>query len=308
MAWIESHQELREHPKTKRLCRALTLSRREAVGLLHFLWWWSYDYAADGDLSVFTDEDIADAVDWENDPGELVAALTSCGFLTDDRQIHDWEDFAQKWIERRRADRERKAAARRKPEDIQETSDGSPPEIHSLSGVTGPNLTIPDLTNTGPDQEPQVPDELVIEVSGGAGGGADAPTTAAAKSQAEILRRLSEDARTVLDTHREAHGRRLLTKLTPESARVLEDAVADLGLDRLQESVRYMAGKIPPVPDLSKAINAARTKRQADSEPRGGNGHRNGSSRPPPNGRPDSRIPTDASAYFEGRNGPIPRR
>jgi hypothetical protein len=43
-------------------------------------------------------------------------------------------------------------------------------------------------------------------------------------------------------------------------------------------------------------------------QPRAPNGHRNGSSRPPPSRAPDSRIPTDASAYFEGRNGPIPRR
>lgn len=155
MAWIESHQELREHPKTKRLCRLLALPRPMVVGYLHFLWWWAYDYGADGDLSRFTDEDIADAIDWEGDPGELVAALTQCGFLTEDRQIHDWEDFAQKWIERRKNDRERKRAGRRSPDDVQRTSDGDPPEFHSLSGVTGPDHTGPNLT--GPESTPQPP-------------------------------------------------------------------------------------------------------------------------------------------------------
>lgn len=156
MAWIESHQELREHPKTKRLCRLLGLPRPTVVGYLHFLWWWAYDYAPEGDLSAFTDDDIADAVDWDGEPGALVSALIESGFINADRHIHDWGDFAQKWIERRRADRERKRAATRKATaPIRESSEGVPPEIHSRSGVTGPDLTGPDLT--GPDPSPKSP-------------------------------------------------------------------------------------------------------------------------------------------------------
>lgn len=166
MAWIESHQELREHPKTKRLCRLLALPRPMVVGYLHFLWWWAYDYAPEGDLSAFSDEDIADAVDWEGDPGAFVQALIQSGFIDDGRHIHDWEDFAQKWIERRRADRERKRAERRKPEPIQETSGGPAPEVDSPSGVTGPYRTIPDRT---------VPPPPTPSPHGGRGNGAVAP-------------------------------------------------------------------------------------------------------------------------------------
>lgn len=155
MAWIESHQELRDHPKRRRLSRLLEISRRETIGLLHELWWWAYDYAAEGDLAAFTDADIADAIDWDSDPGALVAALVEAGFLTADRQIHDWADFAQKWIERRQADRERKRAARSKPPDVLEMSTGRPAEIPSLSGVTGPNRTGPNLTV--PDTLPPTP-------------------------------------------------------------------------------------------------------------------------------------------------------
>lgn len=93
--------------------------------------------------------------------------------------------------------------------------------------------------------------------------GAGAPT-AAAPDQATILRGLSDGAREILDWHRQCHGRRSPAKLNPESARVLEAAVADLGVERLRESVQFMAGKIPPVPELSKALNAAKTKRQLD--------------------------------------------
>lgn len=167
MAWIESHQELRDHPKRKRLSRVLGISRRETIGLLHEFWWWAYDYAPEGDLSGFTDEDIADAVDWENDPGELMAALVQSGFINEDRKIHDWEDFAQKWIDRRRADRERKRAQRSKSEDVQESSGGQVPDIDSPSGVTGPNRTLPDQT---------VPPPPTPSPHGGRGNGADAPT------------------------------------------------------------------------------------------------------------------------------------
>lgn len=152
MAWIESHQELRDHPKRKRLSRLLEINRRETVGLLHELWWWAYDYAPEGDLSAFSDEDIADAIDWEGDSSQLAEALVQAGFIDDSRRIHDWEDFAQKWIERRQADRERKRAQRQPVNGVQKTSAGHPPEHSPPSGVTGPDLTKPDLT--GPDLNP----------------------------------------------------------------------------------------------------------------------------------------------------------
>jgi hypothetical protein len=155
MAWIESHQELRDHPKRKRLSRILDISRRETIGLLHELWWWAYDYAPEGDLSAFTDEDIADAIDWERDPGALVEALVEAGFINADRQIHDWEDFAQKWIDRRQADKERKRAKRGKPISVPEASAGHPSEDSPPSGVTGPNRTGPN--QTGPDTSPPTP-------------------------------------------------------------------------------------------------------------------------------------------------------
>lgn len=286
MAWIESHQELREHPKTKRLCRLLALPRPMVVGYLHFLWWWAYDYAAEGDLSVFSDEDIADAVDWEGEASAFVQALVQSGFIDENRRLHDWEDFAQKWIDRRKADRERKRAQRRKPDAAQEASEGCPPEIHSPSGVTGPYRTIPDLT--GPDQETtNLASQDVVDEPFAADAAAPAPP----KGQAEILRGLSDDARAVLDHHRVAHGRSRPTKLNPESAKALEEAVADLGLERLRESISFMARKIPAVPELSKAINAARTKRRNDAQP-------------PPVTLSRSGPPVEAE-YDEARFGPV---
>jgi 5-methylcytosine-specific restriction endonuclease McrA len=322
MAWIESHQTLREHPKTKRLCRLLSINRREAVGLLHFLWWWAYDYAPEGDLSSLPDEDIADAIDWVGDAGVLVSSLIQAGWLDADRRIHDWEDYAQKWMERRRANRDRQKGFRdRQRLPIYERDGGccrycgrdvpvdgfivdhvfpyrrggsdhpdnlatacpscntkknnrTPDEAgmpllllpsrngyvavssSPRAGATGPDRTGPDLPDlTGPGLR-----LVALEDS------ADEPPTTmkAGPAQAQLLRKLSPEARGVIDYHRQCHGGRRSVRLTPVSVEVLEEAVADLGAERIKEGIRHMAGKMPPVTELSKGISAARTKRASD--------------------------------------------
>lgn len=175
MAWIESHQELANHPKTRRLCRLAGIKRRDALGLLHLLWYWVYDYAPEGDLSSFSDDDIADAVDWEEEPEKLVSILITAGFMDENRCIHDWWDYAQKWIERRRKDAERKKSGRASKTSGDTESDGCPPDVHRTSNhspyVTGPDHTGPD--HTGPDRTP-------TPKSPPHGGGDLAPAAAAA--------------------------------------------------------------------------------------------------------------------------------
>ncbi len=117
--WIESHQELRDHPKTKRLCRLLDVSLAQTVGHLHLLWWWVMDYAPDGNLSGYTAEDISDAGGWEGDALAFVEALVECrvrgeaGFLDrdDDGELHghDWDEYGGKVYQ----ERERRAAKMR---------------------------------------------------------------------------------------------------------------------------------------------------------------------------------------------------
>ena len=127
MAWIESHQELRHHYKTKRLARELKVTVAAAIGHLHCLWWWAIDFAPDGDLSKFDDYEIADAIGYEGkDPTKAKAALISAGFLdnsdTGTITIHDWYDYSgqlgDKRIESRKKERDRKAEyrARKKAE------------------------------------------------------------------------------------------------------------------------------------------------------------------------------------------------
>jgi hypothetical protein len=119
--WIESHQSLRNHPKVKKAARMAGVNEFEMIGRLHCLWWWALDYAPDGDLTNYSDDDIEAAVDWQGERGAFAQALIECGFnghgglidVTDDsRTIHDWYDYGGKLLERRETNKERMREAR----------------------------------------------------------------------------------------------------------------------------------------------------------------------------------------------------
>ena len=148
MAWIESHQEVGRHPKTKKLARLLGVSLPAAVGHLHYFWWWALDFAQDGRLEKFDNYDLADAVQWDGDPDALVSSLIASGYIdeTDDGlMIHDWGEYAGKLLERRAKDRERKRAAAEAagvPQSFRRNSKGKSKEaeeIPSASFVTNHN-------------------------------------------------------------------------------------------------------------------------------------------------------------------------
>lgn len=112
MPWIESHQELRNHPKTKRLARELKISVAAAIGHLHCLWWWATDYAPDGDLTEYEDWEIADAAYYEGkNIDKFKDALIFSGFLDNTEGgrliLHDWNDYAGKNLQQRKKARER---------------------------------------------------------------------------------------------------------------------------------------------------------------------------------------------------------
>lgn len=168
MAWIESHQALRSHPKTLKAARALGIRPVYLMGHLHALWHWALDLADDGNLSKFDSTDIALGADWDGDPDEFVDALVGCGFgdgpgflarnapyghpddgLLGALVLHDWWDYAGKLVSRRIRDRERKAKARTEsegvpadisgkskpiPEDVQGTSNGRSADVQRSAG------------------------------------------------------------------------------------------------------------------------------------------------------------------------------
>lgn len=152
MAWIEVHQELREHRKVYNCAEKLNISRVTMVGTLVTLWLWALDNVPDGSLAGISNKTIARVCDWpERKANALVDALVSAGWLDrsgDTLVIHDWTEYVGKLMERRRKDRERK----KKSAAIPPTSAGNPPEFQPASPEI-PVLQYPNRTITVPDHD-----------------------------------------------------------------------------------------------------------------------------------------------------------
>lgn len=278
MAWIESHQTIGAHPKTRKAARALGIRPVHLVGHLHLLWHWALELAEDGDLSKFDAEDIAIAADWDGDPDQFVEALVDCGpgdsagFLERDGQcgapeddrigrlvLHDWWTYAGKLVERRRQDRDRKAAKRAEqqaraaagrrtddrsktpdntdsPDDVQQTSAGHPSDSPADSRSREPDPTRPDPTEPTP-LHTRAPEPAPEPVENGQHEGGGPP--------------VDQD-----QTQGETYAARALAKLPARITRQLE-AEGPRSLGRLRNALHdaYLAG-IPPGP-IRDSLNAA---------------------------------------------------
>lgn len=137
------------HLKTKRLKRLLKIPLYRAVGILETLWLLCVDCCDEGNIGKFTDDEIADYLEWEGSPSELVRALSDSGWTDLDSHgrpvIHDWLEHCPEFIR----DRVRKRIARHSKDCNDhssrcKTTTYAPPE----SDKTGQ-----DRTNTGPDRD-----------------------------------------------------------------------------------------------------------------------------------------------------------
>lgn len=157
MAWLQSHQSLGQHPKLRRLSALLGVSKAQAVGHLHYFWWWCLEYAPSGDLVKYQEIDIAFAAEWPGDVADFIEAMESAGFIERGEHgwlVHDWRDYAGRLLERREADARRKAARRTqtsasRPADVQRTSGGHVADMSGRptdAGSTVPNRTVPNRT------------------------------------------------------------------------------------------------------------------------------------------------------------------
>lgn len=129
MAWIEVHQSLPTHKKTRRLARELKLNTKDyakAVGHMVMFWLWAMDNAPDGDLSEIDIYDIADAAQWSGDPQKFFDAMKKAGFVDEDNCIHDWDAYIGRLIDKREANARRNREARAKKKAAKEQGrDGS---------------------------------------------------------------------------------------------------------------------------------------------------------------------------------------
>ena len=100
MAWLKSHSGMATHPKVFVLAQKLGIPTVAVIGHLHLLWYAALEKQEDGDLSGWPDEVIAHSAYWNGSPADFVAALRQCGWL-DGKIIHDWLDYAGRFLEGR---------------------------------------------------------------------------------------------------------------------------------------------------------------------------------------------------------------
>lgn len=167
MAWyLESHQTLRNHPKTLKLARLLGVSKPAAIGHLHLLWWWALDYAEDGDLGRFDALDVAVGAEWEGDPAAFLDALVRSGFLDAGGRIHDWGVYTGRLAAQRASNRDRQRRFRErhrdetgtdKPRNRYVTVTRNARNVASKKNKTNQNKTFG--ANAPPADEPPAPPE-----------------------------------------------------------------------------------------------------------------------------------------------------
>jgi hypothetical protein len=135
MAWIESHDELPTHPKTRKAARKLGVGAPQVIGHLHVLWYWCLTHRPDGRLDGMDSDDVADAAGWPDEGETFVKAMVTSGWLDDDNgtlAVHDWWDGAGKTIRRRKFATERQRRARDtsdSDEQVTEESHGSHADV-----------------------------------------------------------------------------------------------------------------------------------------------------------------------------------
>lgn len=122
MAYVQVCQSVVTHRKTLRLARLLNMDRYAVVGRLVAFWSWSLDNAPKGCLKEIEPDILADVLDYDGKPAELIEALLTAGFLDLDDQghwwIHGWDETMLSYVEgkEKNAARMREARARERAE------------------------------------------------------------------------------------------------------------------------------------------------------------------------------------------------
>lgn len=90
-----------DHPKMKALARALNIPIAYANGIMERIWHFSAEYAPDGGIGKYGDQDIAVECGYDGDPELLVSALLAQNsrWLDNDDSVrlivHDWPEHCE---------------------------------------------------------------------------------------------------------------------------------------------------------------------------------------------------------------------
>lgn len=133
MAWIQVHQNLKDHRKLYDAADDLEIAPPYMLGMLVSFWLWALDNAPSGRLDGITARTIARASQYNGAPEDLLEALINAGFIDENEygilEIHDWHEYAGKLIDQRKAEKERSQRRRNasgRPADDQQTTGGRP--------------------------------------------------------------------------------------------------------------------------------------------------------------------------------------
>ena len=101
MVWIRIEAALPRHPKVLRVASILGIQPAQALGHLLTLWCWASHYRPDGNLSMMSNLEIADAAGWQGSADAFVLALTDGSVRLIDasgrnkcrKMLHDWGEY-----------------------------------------------------------------------------------------------------------------------------------------------------------------------------------------------------------------------
>jgi hypothetical protein len=92
-------QSAHDHPKLRTLARILGIPQYAADGVFDRLIRVTSKYAPRGDIGKWTDEQIAAALDWNDSPEVVIAALVESGLMDPSEDgrviVHDWPDHCE---------------------------------------------------------------------------------------------------------------------------------------------------------------------------------------------------------------------
>lgn len=95
-------QDTPHHPKMKHLARLLGVHRQRAMGLMEDLWHFTRKYCPQGNIGKFSNTHLAQELEWEGDPDELITQLVTAGWLdtceTHRLRVHDWREHCEDWV------------------------------------------------------------------------------------------------------------------------------------------------------------------------------------------------------------------
>jgi hypothetical protein len=146
MAWIELHQEFRDHPKVARLASVLKVPYSQVQIYLVNLWLWACAYARNGDLSQFSDDEILEACRATGEAREFKKAMLETHWIDKKGEkilIHDWKKHGLRVLE---DSRRRQAKARRK-KGLEASGVTRPSrDGHALLSIFLSSLSIPSIS------------------------------------------------------------------------------------------------------------------------------------------------------------------